>query len=125
MKKIVRSDNAPGAVGPYSQAVDNNGILFISGQIGLDAETGKPVEGGIREQTSRVLKNIDAILRAAGYSKEDIVKCTCMLKSMDHFAVMNEVFAGYFDVDPPARAAFQVSRLPLDMLIEIDAIAMK
>ncbi len=125
MKKVVRTKKAPGAVGPYSQAIDHNGMLFVSGQICLDPETGKPVEGDIREQTRQVLINIDTILAAAGYSKRDVVKCTCLLKDMDHFREMNAVYAEYFDEDPPARAAYQVVRLPLDVLIEIEAIAMK
>jgi 2-iminobutanoate/2-iminopropanoate deaminase len=125
MKKVIFTENAPAAVGPYSQAIENNGLLFISGQICLDPQTGKLVEGGISEQTMQVLENIDSILSAAGYSKKDIVKCTCLLKNMDHFQEMNAVYADYFDSDPPARAAYQVTKLPLDVLIEIEAIAMK
>ncbi len=125
MKKIINTDKAPRAVGPYSQAIDKDGMLFISGQICLDASTGKLVAGGIREQTLQVLKNIDCILTTAGYSKRDVVKCTCFLSNMDHFQDMNAVYAEYFDQDPPARAAFQVGRLPLDVLVEIDAIAVK
>lgn len=125
MKKVVHTEEAPGAVGPYSQAIQCNGMLFVSGQICLDPKSGKLVEGGIREQTWQVLKNIDAILRSAGYLKEDVVKCTCLLKDMEHFREMNAVYAEYFREDPPARAAFQVSRLPMDVLVEIEAIAMK
>lgn len=125
MKRVIQTGKAPAAVGPYSQAIDNNGILFVSGQIGLDPETGKPVEGGIREQTGQVLRNIDSILRAAGYSKQDVVKCTCLLKNMADFQEMNGVYADYFREDPPARAAFQVVALPLDVLVEIEAVAMK
>lgn len=125
MKRIIHTERAPGAVGPYSQAVEHNNVLFVSGQIGMDPETGKIVQGGIREQTGQVLKNIDSILIAAGYTRENVVKCTCLLKDMEHFQDMNAVYAGYFDKDPPARAAFQVARLPLDVLIEIEAIAMK
>ena len=125
MKKIIQTKNAPGAVGPYSQATEQNGMLFVSGQIPLHPETGKLVEGGIKEQTAQVLKNLDAILQAAGYGSWDVVKCTCLLKDMDHFKDMNEVYAGYFKQDPPARAAYQVVKLPLDVLIEIEAIAMK
>ena len=125
MKKTVFTEKAPAAVGPYSQAIEINDMLFISGQICLDPQNGKPVEGGIGEQTRQVLKNIDSILTAAGYSSKDVVKCTCLLKDMDHFQEMNAVYAGYFDSDPPARAAFQVSKLPLDVLIEIEAIAVK
>ncbi len=125
MKKIIHSKEAPKAVGPYSQATEQNGMLFVSGQIPIIPETGKLAEGGIREQTQQVLKNIDAVLQAAGYSSWDVVKCTCLLKDMDHFQEMNEVYAGYFKQDPPARAAYQVVKLPLDVLIEIEAIAMK
>ena len=125
MKKVIQTGNAPGAVGPYSQAIEKNGTLFISGQICLDPQTGKLVEGGIREQTLQVLKNIDSILSAAGYSKKDVLKCTCLLKDMDHFQEMNGVYAEYFDENPPARAAYQVVKLPLDVLVEIEAIAMK
>jgi 2-iminobutanoate/2-iminopropanoate deaminase len=125
MKKIISTDRAPGAVGPYSQAVEQNGILFISGQIGLDPATGKPVDGGIAGQTRQVLRNLDAILASAGYSKKDVVKCTCLLRDMADFREMNTVYAGYFDEDQPARAAYQVAALPLDVLVEIEAIAMK
>ena len=125
MKKIIHTKEAPRAVGPYSQATEQKGMLFVSGQIPIIPETGKLAEGGIREQTQQVLKNIDAVLQAAGYSSWDVVKCTCLLKDMDHFQEMNEVYAGYFKQDPPARAAYQVVRLPLDVLIEIEAIAMK
>ena len=125
MKKIIHTKEAPRAVGPYSQATEQNGMLFVSGQIPIIPETGKLAEGGIREQTQQVLKNIDAVLQAARYSSWDVVKCTCLLKDMDHFQEMNEVYAGYFKKDPPARAAYQVVKLPLDVLIEIEAIAMK
>ena len=125
MKKTIHTKKAPQAVGPYSQATELNGMLFVSGQIALVPETGKLVEGGIREQTAQVLKNLDAILTAARYAWWDVMKCTCLLKDMDHFKEMNEVYAGYFKQDPPARAAYQVVKLPLDVLIEIEAIAMK
>ncbi len=125
MKKIIDTKKAPQAVGPYSQATEHNGMLFVSGQIPIVPDTGKPVEGGIREQTRQVLENLDAILMAAGYASWDVVKCTCLLKDMDHFQEMNEVYAGYFKQDPPARATYQVVRLPLDVLIEIEAIAVK
>ena len=125
MKKIVHTENAPQAVGPYSQAIEKQGILFVSGQIPVQPENGTVVQGGIQEQTMQVLKNIDSILKEAGYSKKDVVKCTCLLKNMDHFQQMNEVYANYFNEDPPARAAFQVVKLPLDVLIEIEAIAIR
>lgn len=125
MKKIIHTKKAPQAVGPYSQATEQRGMLFVSGQIPIIPETGKLAEGGIKEQTQQVLKNIDAVLQAAGYSSLDVVKCTCLLKDMDHFQEMNEIYAGYFKLEPPARAAYQVVKLPLDVLIEIEAIAMK
>jgi 2-iminobutanoate/2-iminopropanoate deaminase len=125
MVKIIHTKKAPKAVGPYSQATEQKGMLFVSGQIPIDPETGKLVDGGIKEQTRQVLKNLDAILMAAGYASWDVVKCTCLLKDMDHFQEMNEVYAAYFNQDPPARAAYQVVKLPLDVLIEIEAIAMK
>ena len=125
MKKVVSTTNAPAAVGPYSQAIEHKGMLFVSGQICIDPDTGKLVEGGIREQTIQVLRNIGSILEAAGYSRKDVVKCTCLLKDMDHFQEMNAIYSEYFNIDPPARAAYQVVRLPLDVLIEIEAIAIK
>ncbi len=125
MKNIISTDNAPRAIGPYSQAVEVNGMLFISGQIPVDPQSGKIVEGGIKEQTEQELKNIEAILQAAGYSFADVVKSTVFLKSMDDFAGMNEVYERFYSDNPPARAAFQVARLPLDVLIEIETIAIK
>ena len=125
MKKIISSKNAPAAIGPYSQAVEVNGTLFISGQIPIDPSTGKLVEGGITEQTDRVLKNIGAILKEAGYSYGNVVKSTCMLASIADFKAMNEVYAGYYTENQPARAAFAVKDLPLGALIEIDTIAIK
>lgn len=125
MKKIISTDKAPQAIGPYSQAVEVNGMLFISGQIPMDPTTGKIVEGGIKEQTEQVLKNIGAILEAAGYSFSDVVKSTVFLKDMNDFAGMNEVYSRYYSENPPARAAFEVARLPLDVLVEIETIAIK
>jgi len=126
MVKIIHTKKAPKAVGPYSQATEQKGMLFVSGQIPIDPETGKLVDGGIKEQTRQVLKNLDAILMAAGYASWDVVKCTCLLKDMKDFQDMNAVYAEYFNgVDPPARAAYQVGGLPLDVLVEIEAIAMK
>jgi 2-iminobutanoate/2-iminopropanoate deaminase len=125
MKKIIKTALAPSAIGPYSQAVENNGILFISGQIPLDPVTGVVVGKTIKEQTSQVLTNINAILIESGYTFNNVVKATCYLNDLGNFAKMNEVYAGYFKVDPPARAAVEVSRLPRDVLVEIEAIAMK
>ncbi len=106
MKRIIHTDLAPKAVGPYSQAVEANGMLFISGQIPIDPSTGKLVEGGIREQTEQVLKNIGVILKAAGYDYQDVVKSTCLLNDMDNFAAMNEVYGRYYPENAPARARF-------------------
>ena len=125
MKKIIFTERAPKAVGPYSQAVEVNGILFISGQVPIDPDTGKVVEGGIREQTAQVMKNIGAILAHAGYTYADVVKSTCLLSDMDNFAAMNEVYATYYPEDPPSRAAFGVVKLPLGVLVEIETIASK
>ena len=123
MKKIVFTELAPQPVGPYSQAVEANGMLFIAGQVPLDIATGKLVEGGIAEQTARVLENIGAILDAAGYSYADVVKATCLLSTMADFKAMNEVYGKYFPTDPPARVAFAVKELPLNSLIEIEVMA--
>lgn len=125
MKKIIHTDEAPKAVGPYSQAVEKNGVLFISGQIPIDPAIGKIVDGGIKEQTEQVLKNIGKILEVAGYSYADVVKSTCLLSDMDNFTAMNEVYARYYPENPPARAAYGVVRLPLGALIEIETIAIK
>jgi 2-iminobutanoate/2-iminopropanoate deaminase len=123
MKKIITTPAAPKAIGPYSQATEANGILFISGQIPLDPSTGKMVDGGISEQTEQVLKNIGTILTEAGYSFADVVKSTCLLSDMDNFAAMNAVYGKYYSENPPARAAYAVVKLPLGALIEIETIA--
>jgi len=125
MKKIVKTVNAPAAIGPYSQAVEMNGMLFISGQIAVDPATGKLVEGDITVQTNQVLKNIEAILHAAGYSLVEVVKSTCFLSEIANFKAMNEVYARYYFENQPARAAFAVKDLPMGALIEIETIAMK
>ena len=125
MKKIINTEKAPQAIGPYSQAVEANGTLYISGQVPLIAETMKVVEGGIKEQTLQVMKNIGAILEAAGYSYSDVVKSTCLLSDMANFKAMNEVYAGYYTEQQPARAAFAVKELPLAVLIEIETVAVK
>ncbi len=125
MKKVIHTEKAPKAVGPYSQAIENNGTLFISGQIPMDPVTGKIVEGGIQAQTDQVMKNIEAILTEAGYTFDDVVKSTCLLDNMDNFAAMNEVYARYYPVNPPARAAYGVVKLPLGVMVEIETIAMK
>lgn len=124
-KTIISTGNAPGAIGPYSQACEVNGMLFISGQIPIDPKTGNIVEGGITEQTEQVLKNMGAILSAAGYTSKDVVKTTCLLADMSDFKAMNEMYARYFPSEPPARAAFAVKSLPVGALVEIEAIAVK
>ena len=121
--KVVSTTQAPGAVGPYSQAVAANGMLFVSGQLGLDPDTGKFVEGGVEAQTERALDNMGAILEAAGVGFNDVVKTTVLLVSMDDFAAVNAVYARRFPENPPARAAFAVKTLPLQGLVEIEAIA--
>jgi 2-iminobutanoate/2-iminopropanoate deaminase len=123
MKKIITTDKAPRAIATYSQAVEVNGMLFIAGQIPIDPATGKLVEGGIREQTEQVLKNIWEILTAAGYTFQDVVKSTCLLTDMNLYADMNAVYATFYYENSPARAAFAVSGLPMGALIEIETIA--
>ena len=125
MKKIIATDNAPQAIGPYSQAIEVNGTLYISGQVPLVPETMKVVEGGIKEQTLQVMKNIGAILEAAGYSYTDVVKSTCLLSDMANFKAMNEVYGECYSENPPARAAFAVKELPLSVMVEIETIAVK
>jgi 2-iminobutanoate/2-iminopropanoate deaminase len=125
MKNVIQTDQAPSAIGPYSQAIEKNGTLFISGQVPIDPATGKVVDGGIKEQTHQVMKNIGAILEAGGYSFSDVVKSTCLLNDMDNFAAMNEVYAEYYPVDPPARAAYGVVKLPLGVMVEIETIAIR
>lgn len=125
MKKIIHTEKAPAAVGPYSQAVEVKGTLYVSGQIPIDPSTGKIVPGGIAEQTLQVMKTIGAILEEAGYRYEDVVKSTCLLSDMSHFSAMNEVYGFYYPVDQPARAAFAVKDLPLGVLVEIETIAVK
>lgn len=122
MKRTIQTDNAPAAIGPYSQAVELGNLLFISGQIPLDPKTGIMVEGGIKEQTRRVLENLKAVAEAAGKDLRDVVKCTVFLASMEDFAQMNGVYAEFFTENFPARAAVEVSRLPKDALVEIEAI---
>ncbi|MDO4217682.1 MAG: RidA family protein [Bacteroidales bacterium] len=124
MKKIIHTDNAPKAIGPYSQAVLAGNTLYISGQIPVDPATGKIPEG-ITAQTEQVMKNIEAILKEAGFTFADVVKSTCLLASMDYFKPMNEVYAKYYPTDCPARAAFAVQALPVGALVEIETIAVK
>jgi len=123
MKKIISTDNAPAAIGPYSQAVAANGFVFLSGQIPLDPASGQLIAGGIREQTRRVLENLKAVLTASGSSLGQVVKTTVYLKDMGEFAAMNEVYSEYFTDQPPARATVEAARLPKDVRVEIDCIA--
>jgi 2-iminobutanoate/2-iminopropanoate deaminase len=125
-KIMISTNNAPAAIGPYSQAVRIGGMLFTSGQVALDPETGALVAGGIREQTTRVLDNLTAVLAEAGLDMAHVVKTTVFLKSMADFAAMNEIYATYLapeGVVPPARSTVEVARLPKDALVEIDLIA--
>ena len=124
MKKIIHTEQAPKAIGPYSQAIEVNGMLFISGQIPVNPENGQIPEG-IEAQTEQVMKNIDAILKEAGYGFEHVVKSTCLLSDMANFKAMNEIYGKYYAVNPPARAAFAVKALPLNVLVEIETIAVK
>lgn len=125
MKRIIKTELAPKAIGPYSQAVEVNGTLYISGQIPIDPANGKVIEGGITEQTEQVMKNIGAILTVAGYSFSDVVKSTCLLSDMNNFQSMNEIYGKYYLENPPARAAYSVVKLPLGVLVEIETIAVK
>lgn len=124
-KKVVKTDKAPAVIGPYSQATEVNGTIYISGQIPIDPSTGRLIDGGIKEQTRQVLENIGAILNAAGCSYENVVKSTCLLANMDDFKDMNEVYAQYYSQNPPARAAYGVVKLPLGSLVEIETIAVR
>ncbi len=125
-KKIVATDNAPKALGPYSQGVvltECKNLVFSSGQVAIDSATGKLVEGDVVAQTHQVFKNLNAILTAAGSSLKNVIKTTVFLKNMDDFKAMNEVYASYFDGNFPARSTVQVVKLPLDVAVEIEVIA--
>jgi len=125
MKKIVATDKAPQAIGPYSQAVQFGDFLFVSGQIAIDPKTGNIIEGDIEAQTDQVLKNISAIIAEAGMSLQNTVKCTCFLKDMNDFAAFNSVYENYFGESPPARETVEVARLPKDVRVEVSAICGK
>jgi len=121
-KKVISTTDAPGAVGPYSQAIAAGNLLFISGQLPIDPETGKFVEGGIEEMTHQVIKNIQAVAGAAGADLSNVVKTTVFLKDMKDFQAVNGVYAEYFKDNPPARSAVQVAALPLGADVEIETI---
>lgn len=123
MKEIISTTSAPAAIGPYSQAVRWNGLVYCSGQIPLDPATGQIVEGGIEEQTVRVLENLRAVLEAAGAAFETVLKTTIFVKDMGDFAKVNEVYGRYFPANPPARATVEAARLPRDVRVEIEAVA--
>ena len=124
MRKVISTTDSPKAIGPYSQAIHANGLVFLSGQIPLDPATQQLITGDVAAQTERVLQNIAGILRAAGSTLAQVVKTTVFLKSMDDFAAMNEVYGRHFTADPPARSTVEVARLPKDVLVEIDVIAL-
>jgi len=123
MKQVINTDKAPGAIGPYSQAIKANGFMFVSGQLPVVPTTGQFAEGGIVAQTKQSLENIKAILAQAGCTFADIVKTTVFIKDMNDFAVMNTMYAEYFTKDCPARACIEIARLPKDALVEIEVIA--
>jgi 2-iminobutanoate/2-iminopropanoate deaminase len=124
MKKIIKTEKAPAAIGPYSQAVQISNLLFVSGQLGINPETGNFVEGGVKEQTQQVFENIKSILAEAGFKMSDIVKATVFLTDMSDFAVVNEIYAAQFAGDFPARSAIAVKTLPKNGLVEIEVIAL-
>lgn len=124
VKQIIQTESAPQAIGPYSQAIKVNGFVFASGQIPINPATGQFVEGGIAEQTEQVMKNVSAVLEAAGSSLQQVVKTTVFLADMGEFVAMNEVYGRYFSDAPPARATVQAARLPRDARVEIEAIAL-
>ncbi|RKV20912.1 reactive intermediate/imine deaminase [Helicobacter pylori] len=125
MKEAIHSTLAPKAIGPYSQAIATNDLVFVSGQLGIDASTGEFKGADIHSQTTQSMENIKAILKEAGLGMDSVVKTTILLKSLDDFAVVNGIYGSYFKEPYPARATFQVAKLPKDALVEIEAIAIK
>lgn len=123
MKKIITTDKAPAALGPYSQGVKTGNLLFISGQLGIDPSTAKLVPGGTAAEAEQAMKNLMNVLKAAGGESSDLVKTTILLNNMDDFGAVNTVYAGFFDKDYPARACYQVAKLPAGGMVEIEAIA--
>jgi 2-iminobutanoate/2-iminopropanoate deaminase len=124
MRDVVSTKDAPQAIGPYSQAIKANGFVFTSGQIAIDPSTQQVVAGDVAAQTERVLRNLSEILEAAGSGLGKVVRCTVFLKNMNDFAAMNQVYGKYFGSAPPARSTVEVARLPKDVLVEIDVIAL-
>lgn len=124
MRDVISTKDAPQAIGPYSQAIRANGFVFVSGQIAFDPATQQVITGDVAAQTERVLKNLSAILKAAGTGLEKVVRSTVFLKNMSDFSAMNEVYGKYFVSAPPARSTVEVARLPRDVLVEIDVIAL-
>ncbi|MCQ2778958.1 RidA family protein [Helicobacter pylori] len=125
MKEVIHSTLAPKAIGPYSQAIATNDLVFVSGQLGIDANTGEFKGTDIHSQTTQSMENIKAVLKEAGLGMDSVVKTTILLKSLDDFSVVNEIYGSYFKEPYPARATFQVAKLPKDALVEIEAIAIK
>ena len=124
MREVIATNDGPKAIGPYSQAIKANGLVFLSGQIALDPATQQLIDGDVAAQTERVLRNLAGILKAAGSSLDQVVKTTVFLKNMTDFGAMNEVYGRYFTQSPPARSTVEVARLPKDVLVEIDVIAL-
>lgn len=124
MREVIATNDGPKAIGPYSQAIKANGLIFLSGQIPLDPSTQQLISGDVAAQTERVLQNLACVLKAAGSSLQQVVKTTVFLKNMSEFAAMNEVYGRYFTEAPPARSTVEVARLPKDVLVEIDVIAL-
>ena len=124
MREVIATNDGPKAIGPYSQAIKANGLVFLSGQIALDPATQQIITGDVAAQTERVLQNLEGILKAAGSSLEQVVKTTVFLKNMSDFAAMNDVYGRYFTQAPPARSTVEVARLPKEVLVEIDVIAL-
>ena len=125
VKRIIKTDQAPGAIGPYSQAVEANGTLYCSGQIAIDPVTGELRTESIEEETHQIMKNVSAVLQAAGYGLENVVKTSIFLSSMENFSTVNDVYASYFESDYPARETVEVSALPKYVNVEISVLAVK
>jgi 2-iminobutanoate/2-iminopropanoate deaminase len=124
MRDVIATDHAPKAIGPYSQAIRAQGLIFTSGQVAIDPATQQVIAGDVSAQTDRVLKNLAAILHASGSTLDKVLRCTVFLKNMGDFAAMNEIYGRYFKQEPPARSTVEVARLPKDVLVEIDVIAL-